>query len=61
MKKAGSHRLFSGYLILSVKSCSFTSLFLILSIINTAFTVRIPKKIHSISVFLFLAFILKSE
>ena len=36
-------------------------LFLIFSIISMAFAVCIPKKIHSISVFLFLAFILESE
>ena len=50
-------------LILSVKSChaALTALFLILSIISTAFAVCIPKKIHRISVFLFRAFILESE
>ena len=50
-------------LILSVKSChaALFSLFLILSIISTAFAVCIPKKIHRISVFLFHAFILESE
>ena len=48
---------------LPVKSyhAAFTVLFLILSIISTAFAVCIPKKIHRISVFLFLAFILESE
>ena len=50
-------------LILSVKSChaALFSLFLIFSIISTAFAVCIPKKIHRISVFLFRAFILESE
>lgn len=50
-------------LILSVKSChaALTVLFLILPVISMTFAVCIPKKIHRISVFLFLAFILASE
>ena len=40
---------------------TFAVLFLILSIISTAFAVCIPKKIQRISVFLFRAFILESE
>ena len=42
-------------------STALAVLFLIFSIISMAFAVCIPKKIHSISVFLFLAFILESE
>lgn len=40
---------------------TLTALFLILSVINTAFTVCISKKIRRISVFLFWTFILESE
>ena len=48
---------------LPVKSyhAALTVLFLILSIISTAFAVCIPKKIHWISVSQFHAFILESE
>ena len=42
-------------------SCCFSCFVSDFSIISMAFAVCIPKKIHSISVFLFLAFILESE
>jgi len=50
-------------LILWVKSshAAITVLFLIISIIRMAFAVSIARKIHSISVFLFLALILESD
>lgn len=62
-RHAAPEEAFRLLLIVSVKLChaALLSLLLILSIISTAFAVCIPKKIHSISVFLFRAFILESE